>query len=120
MAEYRHIGKKSERIAGRDFLTGKAVYARDMKKPRMLYGKVLRSPYAYAKIRSIDTAEAEKLPGVKAVLTYQNTPDWKLGMPFPHKRFLEDTVRFVGDAVAVVAAETEDIAEEATDLIKVE
>lgn len=120
MAEYRHIGKKSERIAGRDFLTGKAVYARDMKKPRMLYGKVLRSPYAYAKIRSIDTAEAEKLPGVKAVLTYQNTPDWKLGMPFPHKRFLEDTVRFVGDAVAIVAAETEDIAEEATDLIKVE
>lgn len=120
MTEYRHIGKKSERMAGRDFLTGKAVYARDMRKPRMLYAKVLRSPYAYAKITSIDTIEAENLEGVKAVLTYKNTPDWKLGMPFQHKRFLEDTVRFVGDAVAAVAAESEDIAEEALDLIKVE
>lgn len=120
MAEYRHIGKVTNRIAGADYLTGKAVYARDMKLPRMLYAKVLRSPYAYAKITYLDTSEAEALAGVKAVISYKNTPDWKMGMPFPHKRFLEDTMRFVGDAVAVVAAETEDIAEEALDLIRVE
>ena len=120
MPEYRHLGKKVERISGRDFVTGKAVYARDAKVPRMLYGKVLRSPYAYAKIKSIDTSKAEALEGVRAVLTYKNCPDWVMGMPFPHKRIFEDTAKYVGDAIAAVAAETQDIADEAVDLIEVE
>jgi len=107
-------------MAGRDFVTGKAIFARDHKFPQMLYAKVLRSPHAYAKIASIDTSAAEALEGVRAVLTYKNCPDWKMGMPFPHMRMLSDTVRYIGDGVALVAADTEDIAEEAIDLIEVE
>jgi xanthine dehydrogenase molybdenum-binding subunit len=117
--EFRYVGKETPRLAGRDFVTGNAKYAKDLRIPRMLHAKVLRSPYAYAKILEIDTEDAEKLPGVKAVLTYRNTPEWKQGMPIQHKRFLDDTVRFVGDAVALVAAEREDVAEEAVDLIRV-
>jgi xanthine dehydrogenase molybdenum-binding subunit len=120
MAEYRHIGKESPRIAAWEMLTGRAKYARDVKVPRMLYGKVLRSPYAYAKIISIDASEALALPGVEVVLTYKNSPEWRQGMPLPHKRFLCDTARFIGDAVALVAAQNEQLAEDALDLIKVE
>ena len=119
MSEHRHIGKETPRLGGWEMITGRAKYARDLKVPRMLYGKVLRSPHAYAKIVDIDIEEARKLPGVEAVLTYKNTPDWKLGMPIEHKRFLSDTVHFIGDAVALVAAQTEEIAEEALSLIKV-
>ena len=120
MAEYRHIGKETHRLSGRDFITGRAKYARDLRIPRMLYGKVKRSPYAYAKIVNINTEEALKLPGVEAILTYKNAPDWKLGMPMPHKQMLGDVVHFVGDAVALIAAQTEEIAAEAVDLIQVE
>lgn len=87
--------------------------------PRMLYAKVLRSPYAYAKILDIDVRRALELPGVEAVLSYKNAPDWGIGMPTHHKKMLSDTVHFVGDAVALIAARTEDIAEEARDLIEV-
>ena len=118
--EYRHIGKETPRIAAREFVTGKAKYIRDMKRPHMLYGKILRSPYPHANIKRIDTSNAEKLPGVKAVVTYKNAPDWYLGMPVPHKRILDGKVRYVGDAVALIAATTEEIAEEALELIDVE
>jgi xanthine dehydrogenase molybdenum-binding subunit len=118
--EYRHIGKESPRLSARAFVTGKSKYIRDIKRPRMLYGKVLRSPYPHANIKSIDTSKAEKLRGVKAVLTYENTPDWYFGMPIRNVRILENKVRYVGDGVALVAAETEQIAEEALDLIDVE
>ena len=117
--ELRHVGKESPRIGARDIVTGRARYARDLKIPRMLYGKALRSPYAYAKILSIDTEEAEQYPGVESVLTYRNSPDWEEGMLVEHKRFLSDTAYYLGDAVALVAAQTEDIAEEALGLIKV-
>ena len=84
----------------------------------MLYGKVLRSPHPHANIKSIDTSKAKALPGVKAVLTYQDVPNWRVGNPL-HLRVLDSKVRFVGDAVALIAAETEDIANEALDLIDV-
>lgn len=119
MAEYRHIGKNTPRLEGLNFVTGRAKYARDLKLPRMLYAKVVRSPYAYAKILDIDTSEAEALKGVEAVITYKNAPPWKAGMPMPHKPMLSDTVYYVGDGVALIAAETEAIAEEAADLISV-
>ncbi len=119
MAELRHIGKDAPRMGARDIVTGRAKYAQDLRMPRMLYAKVLRSPYAYAKILDIDVSRALKLAGVEAVLTYKNAPDWGIGMPTHHKKMLSDTVHFVGDAVALIAAKTEDIAEEARDLIEV-
>ncbi|MBQ3292309.1 MAG: xanthine dehydrogenase family protein molybdopterin-binding subunit [Mogibacterium sp.] len=120
MAEHRYLGKNQPRLAARDIVTGRARYAADEKIAGMLWAKVLRSPYAYAKIIDIDTSKAEALPGVKAIITYKNAPHWKAGMIIPHKHLLSDTVYFIGDAVALIAAETEAIADEARDLIKVE
>lgn len=117
--EYKHIGKATPRKDAREIVTGKAKYIDDIKLPNMLYGKVLRSPYPHAKIKNVDTSRAEGYPGVKAVLTYKNAPEWKSGMP-SHRRILSSTVRFVGDAVALVAAETGEIAKEALELINVE
>jgi xanthine dehydrogenase molybdenum-binding subunit len=117
--EYRHIGKATQRIDALEILTGKARYIDDLKIPQMIYGKVLRSPFPHAYIKSIDTRKAEELPGVKAVLTYENVPDWKTGWP-PHRLVLDRKVRFVGDGVALVAAVTNEIAEEALELIDVD
>jgi xanthine dehydrogenase molybdenum-binding subunit len=117
--EYRHIGKATPRKDAQEIVTGKAQYIDDVRLPGMLYGRVLRSPYPHAIIKSIDTSKAEKLPGVKAVLTYKNIPEWEGGDP-PHWRVLDSKVRFVGDAIALVAAETKEIAEEALELIDVE
>lgn len=107
-------------MAAREVVTGRAKYARDIKQTRMLYGKILMSPYAHANITNIDASRAEALPGVRTVLTYKNAPEWMYGMPVPHIRVLDRKVRFVGDAVALVAADTEEIAEEALELIDVE
>ena len=117
---YRYIGKATERRDAVDIVTGAAKYIDDLKQPRMLYARVLRSPHAHAEIKQIDTSKAERLPGVKAVLTHENVPDWKGGIPVPHKRVLDHRVRFVGDGVALVAATTLEIAKEALDLIDVE
>jgi CO/xanthine dehydrogenase Mo-binding subunit len=117
--EYRHIGKATPRKDARDIVTGRAQYIDDIKIPKMLHAKVLGSPYPHAKIKSIDTYRAEAYPGVQAVLTYKNVPNWKFGIPH-HRLVLDRTVRFVGDGVALVAAETEETAEEALELIDVE
>ena len=116
---YRFIGKSTPRKDALEIVTGKAEFIDDVKRPGMLCGKVLRSPYPHANIVDIDTAAARALPGVKAVLTYENVPDWKTGIP-RHVRVLDRKVRFVGDGVALVAAETEEKANEALGLIKVE
>lgn len=117
--EYRYLGKATKRMDAEDIVTGKAKYLNDLKLANVLHGKALRSPYSHAKITGIDVSKAEALPGVKAVLTYKNVPDWKGGLPH-HLPVLDSKVRFVGDAVALVAAETEEIAEEALELIDVE
>ena len=101
-----------------EIVTGKAQFINDVRRPGMLHGKVLRSPFPHARILKIDTAKAETLSGVKAVLTYKNVPDWKTGIP-RHVRVLDRKVRFVGDAVALVAAETEEGASEALKRIEV-
>lgn len=109
-------------------VTGQLKYVGDMKLPNMLYGKMLLSPIAHGNIKSIDISEAMKVPGVKAIATCFNTPQTKYNSA---KRFYEHeipetevvfsrTVRFVGDRVAAVAAETERAAKEAVKLIKVE
>jgi len=115
---YRHIGKGTPRGDAVEIVSGTAAFISDLQMPGMLYGKILKSPYPHANVVDIDTTRAEQLSGVKAVLTYKNAPDWQPGNP---KRILvlEQRVRFVGDAVALVAAETEEIAEEALKLIKV-
>ncbi|MEJ2729713.1 MAG: molybdopterin-dependent oxidoreductase [Deltaproteobacteria bacterium] len=84
----------------------------------MLHGKALRSPYPHALIKNIDTTRAKKSRGVRAVLTYKEVPDWQTGTP-RHVRILDKKVRFVGDAVALIAAETAQMAREALDLIEV-
>ncbi len=73
-AEYKVIGTRPIRPDGADKVTGRAVYGGDMRLTGMLHGKVLRSPHAHARIKSINTAKAEALPGVKAVITVQGLP----------------------------------------------
>ncbi len=115
MAEYRYIGKPIPRRDAVDIVTGAAEFTDDRKFPGLLYGKVLRSPHPHARIKKIDKSKAEALPGVKAVLTWQDIPDFRGGTP-RNVRILDSKVRYVGDAVALVAADTEEIAEEARDL----
>jgi xanthine dehydrogenase molybdenum-binding subunit len=117
--EYRYIGKATPRMDAREIVTGSVTYLSDIKLPNMLYGKVLRSPYPHAIIKKIDKRRAEALPGVKAVLTHTDLPDWGGGTS-RYVRPLDSKVRFVGDGVALVAAISEEIATEALGLIDVE
>ena len=116
---YRHIGKNTPRKDAVDIVTGRANYIDDIQPVPMLHGKVLRSPHAHANIVHIDVTAALNAQGVKAVLTHENVPPWKTGMP-RHIKVLDRKVRFVGDAVALVAADTLDQANAALDLIQVE
>lgn len=116
---YRYIGKDTPRKDARDIVTGRARYIDDMSLPHMLIGKVLRSPLPHANIKRLDVSKAQALPGVHAVLTWKDVPDASWGIP-NHMRLLDKKVRFVGDGVALVAAETSEIADEALDLIEVE
>lgn len=117
--EYRYIGKATPRLEARDIVSGRARYADDYTLPDMLHGRVLRSPLAHALIKRIDTSAAQALPGVKAIVTHENCPEWITGMP-AHKRVLDPHLTYVGDAVALVAALTPEIADEALSLIRVE
>jgi CO/xanthine dehydrogenase Mo-binding subunit len=116
---YRFIGKTTPRSDAAAIVTGGAQFIGDIKLPNILYGKVLRSPHAHALIKGVNKNKAEKLPGVRAILTWQDVPDWKGGIP-SITRVLDRKVRFVGDAVALVAAVSEEIAQEALRLIDVE
>jgi len=120
--KYNVVGKSLPRPDARPIVTGAAMYHRDIKIPNMLHTCILRSPHAHANIKSIDASEAEAFPGVAAVLTYKNIPaEWPKGYgKNQHLRILSDKVRFVGDPVAVVAAETKAIADHAVELINVE
>ena len=123
MEEYSVIGKRIPRVDGRVKVTGEAKYAADLEMPGMLWCKILRSPYAHARILNIDTSRAEKLPGVKAVCTGKDFKGWSWGW-MPQTRdevpLAVDKVRYMAEAVAAVAAVDEDTAEAATELIKVE
>ena len=116
---YRFIGKATPRKDALEIVTGGIRYLNDLRVPGMIYGKVLRSPHPHALIKKIDKSKAEVLEGVEAVLTWEDVPDWKGGTP-RYTRVLDKKVRYVGDAVALVAATTEQIAEEAVHLIGVE
>lgn len=117
------VGKSKPKVDSYDKVTGKAKYTDDIKLPNMLYGKILTSSIAHGIIKSIDTGKAEKLPGVKAVITGKDVPDVLYGVsPSRYDEYVlaKDKVRYVGDEVAAVAAISEEIAGEAIKLIKVE
>ena len=123
MEKYSVIGKSVPKIDSRVKVTGQAKYTGDLRFPNMLVGKILTSPHAHARILSIDTSEAEKLPGVKAVITHKDVPTLKYGISparWDENILCIDKVRFVGDKVAAVAALDEDTVYKALKLIKVE
>jgi len=117
--EYSYIGKDVPRVDAVEKVTGMAKFAVDIKILGMLYAKVLKSPHAHARILSIDASKAEKLPGVKAVLTGKEIP-LKVGIYVADRDVLaKEKARWVGDPVVVVAATSEEVAEEAVKLIEV-
>lgn len=126
--ELNVVGKAERKIDAVKLVTGKPAFADDIELRDVLYARLLSSPHAHALIREIDVTEARALPGVHAVLTYKDVPrvaynssghSWS--ETGPHDQYsLDNRVRFVGDRVAVVAAETAEIAEQALKLIKVD
>jgi 4-hydroxybenzoyl-CoA reductase alpha subunit len=123
METYSYIGKSIPRIDSRSRVTGEAVFTADIRLPRMLVGKILRSPHPHARILNIDTSRAEKLKGVHSIVTGKDTAGEKWGV-FRYTRDQEllcvNKVRYVGDEVAAVAAVDEDTAMEALSLILVD
>lgn len=119
---YSFIGKSILRVDGLEKITGKARFSGDFFLPGMLHAKLLHSPYAHARIRRIDTSKAEQLPGVRAVLTALDVPDLRDGVLLLDQFTLprDKVVRCIGDPVAVVAAETHEIAQDALELIDVD
>ena len=121
MAEFKVVGSAVPRAEGADKVIGRTLYAADVTLPGTLWGKILRSPYPHARILRIDTANAWKVPGVKAIVTGEDARGLYIGKQIRDMPVLcWDTVRFVGDRVAAVAAETLNAAEEAASLIEVE
>jgi xanthine dehydrogenase YagR molybdenum-binding subunit len=121
---YKVVGKKVERVDAFERLTGEAKYAPDIYLPGMLYVKILRSPHPHAKVRKIDASRAEALPGVKAVLTPADVPDFPIhkreSAPFFQMSILASTARYAGDEILAVAAVDEEIAESALEMITVD
>ena len=116
------IGKSERRVDAWGKVTGKAKFAEDYNVAHQLWGKVLHSKFPHAKILRIDTSKAEGLAGVEAVLTAQDIPGTKMfGVVVKNQAILaDDRVRYLGDGVALVAARTKEIAENALALIEVE
>ena len=115
------VGKRVQRVEGFDKVTGDSKFIADIHLPGMLTGRILRSPYPHARIRSIDTSKAEKLRGVRAVVTAEDTIKRPWGAFFADQYILSvGKTRYVGEEVAAVAAIDPDIAEEALDLIEVD
>ena len=129
--QFRVVGTSPLRHDGVDKVTGRAAYGADIRLPEMLYGAVLRSPYAHAKILSIDTGEAEKLHGVHAIITAKDFPDLEskiveLGESVIDRKYqsnnvlARDKVLYFGHALAAVAATNLHVANEALSLIRVQ
>ncbi len=115
------VVQRVKRVDGADKVTGRAQYIADLVLPGMLHGAVLRSPYPHARIKRIDTERAKRLPGVRTVITIEDTPKHKWGVFVKDQPPLAwDKVRYVGEEVAAVAAVDLDIAREAIGLIEVE
>src|SRR5215218_7504501 len=131
VGRYKWVGTRPIRPDGVPKVTGKAMYAADYTMPGAIVGRILRSPHAHARIRSIDTSKAAALPGVKAVMTGKDLPDHKFEYVGPERVAVNfwhvtrnimarEKVLYEGHAVAAVAATTQEIAEEALKLIEVD
>ncbi len=124
--EFRYIGRRTPRKDGVAKVTGKALYAYDINLPGMLHGRILKSPYPHARVKSIDTSEAEKLGAV--VITFKDVPRKKFNIRlvsvdrvnYKDWEVLTNHPKYVGEYVAAVAAETEELAQKALEAIKVE
>jgi CO/xanthine dehydrogenase Mo-binding subunit len=119
-AEFTVVGTSPARMGGFERVVGKGVYGIDLMLKDELHGGILRSQYAHAKIVSIDTSEAKALPGVHAVVTAADAPDVRYGRSYLDRYILaRNKVRYMGDPVAAVAAETPAIVKQALKKIKV-
>jgi CO/xanthine dehydrogenase Mo-binding subunit len=119
--EHYLVGKSVIRLDAREKVTGAAVYTQDMRFPNMLFGKIKRSTHPHAEIVKVDTSRAERLKGVRAVITAKDVPKTRRGVLVKDTPVLAgDRARYVGDPIAAVAADTLEIAEEAIELIDVE
>ncbi len=120
MTSFNYIGKRLRKKDGREKVTGRAIYGQDLVMPRMLCGKILYSMYPHAKIRSIDTGKAKRVPGVRVILTGDDIPDIRIGFIKDNMPLKKGIARWTGDEIAAVAAESEEAAEEALELIEVD
>lgn len=126
--DFTILGKELVKVESIDKATGRLKFSGDVFFPNMLHMKILRSSHAHAKVVEIDTRRAERLKGVKAIITFRDVPKFPVMHQFLHMPWvmyydsflLEETVRHVGDRVAAVVAVTPEIAEEAIELIRVE
>jgi putative selenate reductase molybdopterin-binding subunit len=125
--QFSVVGQPLPKVDAPRLVQGNPAFVADFARPGMLYARILHSPHAHARIRSIDTRQAAGLPGVHAVLSYENVPrvvystagqSYPIPGPLDYVSF-DNKVRYVGDRVAAVAAETPQIAEEALSLIHV-
>ena len=125
--DYKVVGREIKRIIADDIVTGKAVFTDDLRVTGMVYGKVLRSPYAHAMVKEIDCGVAAKIPGIECILTWKDVPQSRFTMagqtypePSPYDRLILDRrLRFAGDAVAIVAGRDEAVVDHAMRLIRV-
>jgi len=131
-----YIGKSVKRVEDVRFITGKGNYTDDIVLPNMTYAHIVRSPYAHAKIVSVNITEAKAMDGVVAIYTGKDIADsgvngvpcgWQVDFKNgdtmkepPHPLLVQDKVRYVGDGVAVVIAESREIAKDAADLVEIE
>ncbi|AXA37153.1 MAG: xanthine dehydrogenase family protein molybdopterin-binding subunit [Candidatus Hydrogenedentota bacterium] len=116
-----YVGSGTPRVDAFEKVAGSAIYVHDMVLPGMLYARIKTSPYAAARIKAIHTEKAAAMPGVKVILTGKDLPPVKVGLYLQDKDILvREVVRFQGEPVVAVAAETEDIARAACDAIEVE
>lgn len=119
------VGARLPRYDGIEHVTGRTVYVDDVRVPGTLWVKALRSPHHHAAITSLDTSKAESLPGVHAIVTWQDVPLLEyghlsaLGIPADEPLLAKDDVRYKGQPIAVVAAESEDAAQAAVEAIAV-
>ena len=119
--DYSVIGRRISRSDAVLQVTGKSLFGADLSRPNMLFAKILRSQHAHARILRIDTSKAERLAGVKAVITGKDIPHNRFGVTHQDQPVLaDDKVRYLGDAMAAVAAESWEAAEEALRLIQID
>lgn len=128
MQTFVNVGQRLPKVDAAAKATGLLQYTSDIYLPRMLFAKILRSPYAHARVRRIDTADALKIPGVRTILTFNDVPKLLYGREYSlppaymcrDNYILEDKARFVGDQIAAVAATSRDAAEKAIGAISVD